>query len=88
MKFTPAVQASWHAILDDPSKATLVDRVNSLLDVLETDPDDPRVRRRRFTDPDLWCFTARDSTDDLVVLWNLDQDGDAVVVHIGPSTFA
>ena len=87
LKFTDDVQGAWNALLDAPSRTVLVDRTNELLDVLENDPGDPRVRRRRFTDPPSWCFTVRGATEDLVVLWSPDSEGDPVVIYIGPSTF-
>ena len=87
LKFSPSAEAAFKALIADAAKDALIDRLNDLLDVLEADPADPRVRRRRFIDPPLWCFTVRDAVDTHVVLWELDLAGDPVVVHLGSASF-
>jgi len=72
----------------EPGTAAAID---VLLDVLEHDPLDPRVRRRclraeavagtQLTGP-LWGFTVRGPDQDYLVLWELAADG-ADVRYIG-----
>ena len=88
LKFSPAAEAALEALIANSAKATLLDRLNDLLDVLEDNPDDSRVRRRRFVDPPLWCFTVGDAVDTYLVLWELDAAGDPVVVHLGTASFS
>ncbi|MEZ5204809.1 MAG: hypothetical protein R2701_10640 [Acidimicrobiales bacterium] len=87
LKFAPEALVSLDVLLEDPTRSTLVERLNVLLDVLEAEPTDPRVRRRRFTDPPLWCFVVAGSHEDWAVLWSPDAGGDPVVVHLGPIPF-
>jgi hypothetical protein len=74
----------------DPSQSLLLRRMNELLDVLETDPADPRVRRVRFQRPRLWCFTVFTADEEWAVLWEPHpEEADAVIVrYLAPASFA
>jgi hypothetical protein len=87
LKFTDAAETAWRQLEADPSMASMLDRLNDLLDILEADPTDERCRRRRFAPPGVWCVTIRTAMDEYAVLWEPDDAGNPVVVHIGPSTF-
>ncbi len=64
-------------------------RVVEVLDWLEADPSDPRVRRIRFHHPALWCVTVVAGEEEWAVLWEPhDTEPDAVVVrYVGPASF-
>lgn len=67
--------------------------VQSLLDVgndgcrFEADHHDPSVRRRRFADPPVWCVLVSAGPDEYVVRWEVNDDGDPVVIYIGGVPF-
>ncbi len=68
-------------------------RIEALLDVLEDDPGDSRVRRRSIrasTSPaeqgPVWGFTVRGRDTDYFVLWRAAADG-VEVLYIGGDVF-
>jgi len=68
-------------------------RIEALLDVLEDDPGDSRVRRRSIrasTSPaeqgPVWGFTVRGRDTDYLVLWRAAADG-VEVLYIGGDVF-
>lgn len=65
------------------TEPTVARRVDGLLDVLESDPEDPRVRQRHWArTPELWGFTVRGRDEDWTVLWEPDDvDPDVLVVR-------
>jgi hypothetical protein len=68
----------------------LLQRVNQVLDWLEADPAEPRVRRVRFHRPALWCVTVAAGDEEWAVLWEPHAtEADVVVVrYLGPASFA
>jgi hypothetical protein len=80
------------------SEPMTVERIEALLDVLEEDPGDPRVRRRsvrasagasaNVAGP-VWGFTVRGRDTDYLVLWQPAADDDAAVDvrYIGADVF-
>jgi hypothetical protein len=85
--YKPEADEALTAIETDPSKALAVTRLHEILDVLEADHRDPSVRRRRFADPPVWCVLVRAGPDEYVVLWDLNDDGDPVVIYVGMAPF-
>lgn len=67
----------------------LLDRIDAILDLLERDPADMRVRQRRFAKIGSWGVTIRDRHADWLIIWepssSRPRDGD--VVYIGPDPF-
>ncbi len=74
----------------DPAAQTLLVRVQAVLDLLEGNPRHESLRRRRFSEPPLWCVTVVAGNDVWVILWEPHPaEPDAVVVHyVGPDSFA
>lgn len=68
----------------DPRAA---ERVERMLDLIETDPGAAVVRRRHIRPPGLWMVTiGLDDQNDLMILWDLDGHT-PVVRHLGTSVF-
>lgn len=71
------------------AEPTTADRVEDLLDLLEVDPQDPRVRLRRFRGEvgvlanTVWFFAVRGASEDIGVFWHV-EDGTVCVDRIGP----
>lgn len=68
-------------------------RIEALLDVLEEDPGDPRVRRRSVragasqqVQGPVWGFTVRGRDTDYLVLWRAASDG-IEVRYVGADVF-
>ncbi len=59
--------------------------VEEILDWIESEPADPRARRRRFTNG-LWAVTFTADGGDWIVLWDEPEPGRPVVRHIGPTS--
>ena len=68
----------------DPTRERLYDQVNDVLDAIEDDPSDVRVRRRRYQSPPIWGVVARAEgvDEDWLILWS-EADQAAVVHYIG-----
>ncbi len=88
-----------YAVADDQLAAlhtqepVTAQRLEALLDVLEDDPGDSRVRRRSIrasTSPaeqwPVWGFTVRGRDTDYLVLWRAAADG-VEVLYIGGDVF-
>lgn len=73
------------AVYDDPARRVLADRLELILDVLDEDPGDARVRRHRMRPPGLWAIFVSGSGHDWALLWDEDDDGDPYVHYAGPS---
>ena len=87
--FDPEADRTLTATEADDSRVDLATRLNEVLLLLEKDPHDPRVRRRRFQ-IGLWGIPVSGSGEDWIILWEPHPvDEDAVIVHyIGPASFA
>jgi hypothetical protein len=77
------------ALEADPTKGRLAKAVNELLDLLETDPGDRRLRRHRFQSPPLWHVRVDSEKETWSILWEPHpHEPDAVIVHyLGPTSF-
>jgi hypothetical protein len=72
------------ALLDDPGRQDLADRLDAMLDILEADPGDARVRRHRMQFPRLWWFAVTGDGETWTVLWEPDDDGQPYIHYAGP----
>lgn len=61
----------------------LSDRLDALLDILTENPGDERVRTLRTRTPAFWGFTVYGSGEAVMILWELDQNGDAFIQYAG-----
>jgi hypothetical protein len=73
----------------DPSARRLLNRVQAVLDLLESDPRHESLRRRRFRAPPLWCVTVVAGNDVRAILWepHPTEPDDVFVHYIGPDSF-
>jgi hypothetical protein len=71
------------ALEADPSRARLLERVNEVLDLLEDDPGDERVRRRRYLIVDAWGVPVSGDGEEWLIRWDLHADS-VVVRYLGP----
>ena len=74
---------SIQSLFDDPARELLADRLNQMLDILENDSGDQRVRRHRMHVPALWHFTVGGSGEVWSILWEPDQDGEPYINFAG-----
>lgn len=86
----PGPDATLAALEGDSSRALLLEAVNRVLDMLEVDPTDDRLRRQRFQNPPLWCVKVVAIGEEWIILWRRHPtDRDIVVVqYVGPASFA
>jgi hypothetical protein len=80
---SPVAAESSTAITD----AGLLDKIDIVLDELEKDPGQARLRQYRWSDPPLWGAQVRDRVRDYLVLWALekrDSESMVVVYYVGP----
>jgi hypothetical protein len=83
LKFEAAAAEAYAAIAD----AGLLDKIDTVLDELEKDPGQAKLRQYRWSDPPLWGAQVRDPVQDYLVLWALEKPDDesvVVVYCVGP----
>ena len=68
------------ALAADAGRQELYNHVNDILDLIEEDPDDPRVRRRRYQQPPIWgvVVSSRGAASDWLILWSETERGQLV----------
>ena len=56
----------------DAGRQELYDHVNDILDLIEDDPSNPRLRRRRYQQPPIWgvVVPSRNAESDWLILWS------------------
>jgi hypothetical protein len=77
---------AWESIqhlYDDPARDVLAERLDAMLDVLEQDPGDARVKRHPMQAPQLWHFTVAGNGEVWSVLWEPDANGDPYIHFAG-----
>ena len=72
--------------LANGTQKELWERVNDILDAIEDDPGDRKVRRRRFDRPPLWAVPVSGSGERYMVLWN-ETSEHILIQYIGPAIF-
>lgn len=60
-------------------------RLNTALDLLESDPGSERNRRRRLNTIGLWGVAVVCGDDEWLILWELADDDVVIVHHIVPA---
>lgn len=72
------------ALAGDAGRQELYNHVNDILDLIEDDPGNPRLRRRRYQQPPIWgiVVSSRDSEGDWLILWSETERG-PLVHYIG-----
>lgn len=61
-------------IFDDESQEQLAQRIDEMLELLETDPNDVRLHRRRMHDPKYWLVMIFGSGRDFALMWDFVYD--------------
>lgn len=82
-QFEPAAADEIGRVYADPTQEQLADRLEALLDLLDSDPGHPLLRRKRMQAPKLWVIPVSGSGRDLVILWDLTDDGRPTVHYVG-----
>jgi hypothetical protein len=83
MLFAAPAEAVLARLQQDATQQVLYGRVCDVLDWIEDDPTDERVRLRRYRDPMMWGVVVRGPDADWLILW--DQTDDLItILYIGP----
>jgi len=77
--FSPEAERQLAALRADHRRGALYGRVNEMLDLIESDPTDRRVRRRRYRQPPVRGVPVSGSGHDWLILWGETADGNAVL---------
>jgi hypothetical protein len=90
LHFSPAAERAYRLLDADPTAGELLDRVDRMLDLLEADPGDVRVRQRRFAKIGAWGIVVRDRHADLLIIWEPSPTRplDVNVDYIGTDPFS
>jgi len=83
LEFEAAAAEACTAIPD----GDLLDKIDAVLDELEKDPGQAKLRQYRWSDPPLWGAQVRDRVRDYLILWAPEErDGGSLVVvyYVGP----
>ena len=73
-----------HALTELETNAdSLYARTAAALGEFESNPTDPRWRRRKYTSPPVFGFTVRLASEDFLVLWSRTDDT-VIVEYVGP----
>ena len=83
--YAPEAKAAIQRVYDDPSLDQLAERIEEILDLLDTSPGDRRLHKNRMQEPKLWAVPVHGSSGDFVILWDLDDAGRPWVRYAGPA---
>lgn len=78
------------ALEADPTRSRLAMAVNDILDLLELDPGDGRLRRERFQAPPLWFVRISAADETWALLWepHPTEANTVVVQYLGDASFS
>jgi hypothetical protein len=82
--FEERADAALSALEADPTRTGLLRRINEVLDLLETDPGDERVRRRRYQILDAWGVPVYGAGEDWLILWDFHDQDHVAIRYLGP----
>jgi hypothetical protein len=82
LEFEPTAAEAYDKLTDQG----VLDKIDAVLDSLEQDPGQARLRAHRWSDPPLWGVTARARDRDRLILWGSGaEDARTVVIYyLGP----
>ncbi len=88
VSFDTAADEAMCRLEADPAARELHARVQAVLDLLEADPGNARLRKLRFTNG-LWGVVVPSPSANVVILWepHPTEPTDVVVQYIGPASF-
>jgi len=69
--------------LEKANANAMLDAIDDAVDLLESDPASAGTRRRSFGEG-LWGIPVRDRSDDWLIIWEHDAEGDDLVPGGGP----
>lgn len=77
-----------YAQLEKANANAMLDAIDDAVDLLESDPASAAARRRSFGEG-LWGIPVRDRSDDWLIIWEHDAEGDDLVVvrYLGTDPF-
>lgn len=83
-KYVPDATKAIQAVYNDPVREQLADRLEVLLDLLDTDEGlkDPRLYRHRMQEPKFWLVKVHGSKVDFAFMWEV-RNGDVWVMWAG-----
>ena len=82
--FEEHADAALSALESDPARARLLERINEVLDLLEADPGDRRVRRRRYHTVKCWGVPVSGDGEGWLLLWDFQAEGVIAIRYLGP----
>lgn len=90
LHFSPAAERAYRQLDADPTACGLLDRIDRILDLLEADPGDARVRQRHFAKIGAWGVAVRYRHVDLLIIWEMSPTHplDVNVNYIGSDPFS
>jgi len=83
LSFSREADQQLTALQADSALTELYDRVNDVLDLIEDDPTDGQIRKRRYQTPPVWGVPVHGSGRDWTILWS-DTEIGPVVEYVGP----
>lgn len=85
LRFSPEADERLTMMEADPRQERCAARLNAALDLLEADPGDAVIRRRRFSTIGLWGISVTCGEDEWLILWEPADDDVVIVHHIVPA---
>ena len=84
LRFSVDADQRLTALAADVGRQELYNHVNDVLDLIEDDPGNSRLRRRRYQQPFIWgvVVSSRDAESDWLILWSESERG-PLVHYIG-----
>jgi hypothetical protein len=83
--YDQAAAAAIHALMEDPGREPLAERLIAALEALNIDPRNERFRRRAYAPTVDWGFLVRTRDDELLILWDWDAEAAVPRVrYVGP----
>lgn len=83
VEYDPDARDAIQGVYDDDSMDQLAERLEELLELLETDPKDHRLTRRRMHRPGYWLVPVYGSGRDFAFMWDLGLGGQPYVRWAG-----
>ncbi|MFD0854611.1 hypothetical protein ACFQ07_20405 [Actinomadura adrarensis] len=86
LDFSPDAFSAYQGLADTPTRGVLLDRIDEVLDLLEKNPGQQRLRRHRLNPPGVWAVLVHAHDETWAILWaQRPEDPDAVMIeYLGP----
>lgn len=83
VQYDPPASLEIQKVYDDPAQDQLAHRIEEILELMETDPGNVRLRLFRMQRPALWLVRIYGSGREFALLWDLGLDGQPFVRWAG-----